>query len=140
LRPQTTVAPNYHATEEEPRLPVWRRATAGVAVMAAMLLLAVGVVTQKPDIVFPTSSDSFAVATADDVEIVSVQGDDSMLVVGVPPVHGPIEFATVGDVVGLAIDNGATIDPKDPKSIDPLDPKKGSWILPGSDNKTLPTP
>lgn len=142
LQPQTEPAPNYRSIEDEPRMPIWRRITAGGAVVAALLLLSFGIALNKPSIVSPvTTGDSFAVATSEDVNIISVQGDDSMLVVGQLPVSGPIEFVTVGDVVELAIDNSPTdIKVIDPKLVDPKDPKKGIWIIPGGDNKTMPTP
>ena len=106
-----------------------------------MLLLSFGIALNKQNPVFSSNADALAVAAAGDVEIVSVQGDDSMLVVGQLPVSGPIEFVTVGDVVELAIDNSPTdIKVIDPKLVDPKDPKKGIWIIPGGDNKTMPTP
>jgi len=47
----------------------------------------------------PTASEPLAVVSPDDVEIVSLRAADrDTLVVGVPPVTGPLVWASLGDV------------------------------------------
>ncbi|HLN30847.1 MAG TPA: hypothetical protein VK395_24115 [Gemmataceae bacterium] len=88
-----------------PKLPLWRRPfvmnLAGVASVAAAVLLFVlaSLLHKYPSINMPKVVEPFAVTSDEDVEIVSVQAADRIsLVVGEPPVHGPIEFVAPGDV------------------------------------------
>jgi len=88
-----------------PKRPLWRRPfmlnLAGVASLAAAALLFViaSLLLKYPSVSKAKVVEPFAVTSDADVEIVSVQAADRIsLVVGEPPVHGPIEFVAPGDV------------------------------------------
>ncbi len=145
-QPTASPAPNYQSTESvpalSPRLNAWRRRAAGIAVSAAVALLAINFMGHVPQ---PTSvdpvvtTDMFVVANDGDVDIISVQGtDDKMLVVGQSPLKGALEIVGIGDVVLDAVDRN--LDPRvDPKSSDSKDIFKPRLIVP-NETKTQPVP
>jgi len=68
--------------------------------LAAAAAVAVAVfVPPPPTPVGPADEEAYAVASDDDVEIVSIQDADAqLLVVGLPPLPGPIVLASANDV------------------------------------------
>ncbi len=91
------------------RRPAWRRraavALAALAAVAALVLLALTRKDQtdrppRPDDEAPAvAEEPWPVVSADDVEILSMDDRDrGALVVGEPPVNGPLELLTAGEV------------------------------------------
>jgi hypothetical protein len=79
----------------------WLMTAAGLAVAAALLVAAVGLLVSRsllrPDPVNP--NESLEVASAEDVEIVSIDGrDQDLLVVGRAPLREPLVLAAPDDV------------------------------------------
>jgi len=86
-----------------------------------------------------TATDAFAVAGADEVDIESLQGDSALVVVGRPPLGGPVELVTVGDVVFEAIASDTDLQPSKPTG-ERTDPKR-TLLLPPIDKGTpVPVP
>jgi anti-sigma factor RsiW len=86
----------------------WRRLigiAAAVSGVAAAALAFVGLRHPAPEVVAPPAIvEPFTVVTPEDVEIVSLHAADRVtLVVGVPPVHGPLEFVIAGDVEAVSV-------------------------------------
>lgn len=86
-----------------------------------------------------TLAGAFPVATAEDIEIVSIQGDDGVIVVGVPPLAGALDLATVGNTVldVVVSDSGdGKADPSQPSKsnepilVKPTDKGKATPVLP----------
>jgi hypothetical protein len=74
----------------------------GTAAAAAVILAIVAPWREPPDIV---DLDGFPIATADDVDLVSMEGNDAqLLVVGNPPVHEPMELVASSDVTLIRIE------------------------------------
>lgn len=123
----------------------WRRWAAAGATMAAAALIAVNFMggpnpPARPGNtnVVQAADDAFSVASASDVEIISIQGDDgSIVVVGLPPLPGLMQMTTVGDVKLEAIVSDADGQPVKPGTL-PGDLKKGIYINPA--DKTTPVP
>jgi len=141
VRLHDAVQPPYPAVyyrDPEPMRPkraAWQRWAMGLAATAALVLaawsltLAPGLGTN--DTTVSQADDSYPVAKADDVDVITLQGDDNLLVVGQPPLTGAIDIITVGDVVFEAIrsdtdpawykPNGVTTDPKKPFVLPPVE-------------------
>jgi len=124
----------------EPVAPAWRRWAVGIAAIAVAGLIAVNLnLGRRPandnDLSFPTG-EAFAVASADDVDIISIQGEDIIIIVGRPPLAGPLEMIPIGEVVLESIFSDADGHLKK-VDINPADPRKPIFIDP---NKTQPVP
>lgn len=112
-----------------------------VAAVAAMFLIAIGYNF------FPNTShninglysanDVFQIARADQIDILSVQGDDDMIVVGRPPLAGPMDLVTVGDTELWATASEPTDTPSKPL-VAPGDTKRPIWWNPA--DKVTPVP
>jgi len=111
---------------------------AAAAFTAAGLLLAIAFGPSNPsNDVASNGGQPFAVATAEEVEVVALQGDASLLVVGRPLLGDQLEMVTVGDVALDAIVGDADVTgPKTPQN--PADLKKPVFIAPTE--KTQPVP
>jgi len=81
------------------------------------------------------SENHFDVVRPDEVEIVSHQGDDALIVVGRPLLSGNLELVTVGDMIFEAISNDPDARPTKPHTV-PTDPKRPIFITPT--DKTVP--
>jgi hypothetical protein len=92
----------------------------GAAAAAAVILAIIAPWREPPDIV---GLDGFPIATADDVDLVSIEGNDAqLLVVGNPPVHEPMELVASGDVTLVRMepsDAPMIITPKSSESKNP---------------------
>jgi anti-sigma factor RsiW len=128
------------------RVPVrnnWKRMLVGMSALAAALLLAVALNYQPVDssktnpYVASNTIDAWPVALADDVDIISLQGDETMIVIGLPPLAGPLEMTTYGDVVLESIISDADGQPTK-INIAGTDPHKPMWVDPTE--KTHPVP
>ncbi len=79
----------------------WSRWALAAAAIAALFLVAVGFsffpTTNHNINGLYTASDAFQIARADEIDILSVQGDEDMIVVGRLPLGGPLDLVTVGD-------------------------------------------
>jgi len=141
LQPAAGPTLNYIAADDDVRVPRWRRVAAGLSVIAAVLILALGIKLSGPQLGGGTAddaaiSDVFGIAKAGDIEIISLQGEDNMLLVGQSPLSSPVELVTAGDVVVHAIDSGL-ID-KQANEKDKIDPRKPIMITPT--DKIQPVP
>jgi len=79
----------------------WRGLATMLAVTAAALWLISFLPTSQPNEAakLPDEDSIFAVATADEIEILSIEGDaTSTLVVGEAPVFGPLELLQAGEM------------------------------------------
>jgi hypothetical protein len=137
-----TAQPNYRTKKATP----WRNwALAGTGLAAAALLAVNFMGNSRPSPQSGGNNDAvliaeepWAVAATDDVNIISIQGDDGWIVViGVPPLPGVMEMTTVGDVKLEAIVSDADGQPVKPGAL-PGDLKKGIYINPA--DKTTPVP
>lgn len=123
----------------------WRNWMAACATVAMAALIAVKFMGGPPQPAGPgtngievVSADAYSVASENDVDIISIQGDDgSIIVVGMPPLAGTLEMTTVGDVKLEAIVSDADGQPVKPGTL-PADLKKGLYINPA--DKTTPVP
>lgn len=143
IRPSTP-AVRYHEPESARRRPgTWKHWAVGLATAVALAFvswswLVPGGVPRPGDSNL-AMADVFAVASNDDVDIESLQGDIGLLVVGRPVLGGPIELATVGDIVFEAIASDTDLQPSKPTGV-PTDPKK-TLLLPPIDKSTpVPVP
>ncbi|MFL5328432.1 MAG: hypothetical protein ACJ8C4_05915 [Gemmataceae bacterium] len=144
LQPQTTPAFSYQAVdtdrEQTRRFNTWRKMAAGGSLVAAVAILAIGLVNRGPqaaNVVNVTPNDGvLAVAAESEIEVVSLQGDGDVLVVGQPPVKGPLELVTEGEMVVLGSDRGLY----SPESKDGKDPRKPILLGPSDKNPTQPVP
>jgi hypothetical protein len=82
------------------RAGAWRRLASIVAVVAAGLWLASLPTAPNPSRELPAEDDApFSVATADEIVILSIEGDAiDTLVVGEAPVHGALELLQAGEM------------------------------------------
>jgi len=140
LHLKTDPAPNYRASDLDkslsPRLNAWRRMTAGVAVTAAIGIMAFGFIFHNPLPIGPgttPSVDALAVATDTEVDYISIKGlGDNALVVGQRLLAGPLDVVAIGDMVVDAIDRNLD-SVGDGKEMKPR-------LVPHDHNKTQPVP
>lgn len=131
--------PAYHV----PVASNWRRWAIGISAIAVATLFALNlnIEPRRDPVAGPPSAPSedvaLAIASADDVDIISIQGDGSMVVIGEPPLGGSLEMTTLGDVIIEAIFSDAD-GQRTKLTISPTDPKKPFFINPN--DKTHPVP
>lgn len=79
----------------------WLRVAAGLAAVAASVLLAFALWPKSDE---ESEDEVLIVATAAEIEIVSMAGaDTSTLVVGEPPVKGPLQLLAPGEITVTSI-------------------------------------
>jgi anti-sigma factor RsiW len=143
LRPATP-AVIYREPAAPRRRGRWMTWAAGLATAAALafaswsLLVPPGGGPRTGEPVL-TSTDAFAVATDDEVDIESLQGDGALVVVGRPPLGGPVELVTVGDVVFEAIASDTDLQPSKPTG-ERTDPKRPLLLPPIDKGTPVPVP
>jgi hypothetical protein len=129
-----TVTPSYRTVNKK-----WHRWALASAAIAALVFAAISQtflrgpdngIARNPAI----SDDPIQLVQTDDVTILSLQGDDGMVVIGRSPLAGPIDLVTVGDTELWAISTDVSETPSKP-SVSPGDPHRPIWV-----DKTIPVP
>lgn len=117
----------------------WSRWALAVAALAAMMVVAIGTsfwATSNNNInSLYSANDAFQVARADEIDILSIHGDDDMIVVGRPPLGGPMDLVTVGDTEFWATATELSGEQTKP-TVAPGDPKRPAVLI--SVDKVVP--
>lgn len=130
---------SYDTTATLPKRRRLWQVPASVAAIAAGLLIAIALTPPHigPDGLVDANREALVVASPADVEVIALQGDDSMVVIGEPLLRDRLEMATIGDVSLDAIVGDADVfGPRHPQT--PADLKKPLLIVPSE--KTQPVP
>lgn len=134
LQPAT---PSYRTSNRNP-LPhrVWAVSAVAATVFVAV---AIGLMTFRGDgIKSPAlAADTLQIVHADDITIMSLQGDDDVIVIGRSPLTGPLDLVTVGDTELWATSTDLSETPSKP-NIAPGDPNRRAWWNPA--DKLTPVP
>jgi len=106
LEPASTTVD--YRTPTQPRRSTWLRWSAGLTAVAAALAIALHLAPNPAVdpimVVKVDESEALPIVVAAEVDILSLQGDDaSLLLVGQPPLGGPIVLVGIGDVALDAI-------------------------------------
>ncbi len=109
----------------------WSRWAVAAAAIAALFMIAIGqnflpkTTNGNPNGLY-SADDAYQVAAASDVNILSVQGDDGMIVVGLLPLNGLLDVVTIGDTEFWATASEPSDAPSKP-NVAPGDPKRPAW-------------
>lgn len=128
-RVETALAAQAARKTAQPRRVRWLWTAVGSLAAAVLLALGLTMYQFRPARPHQTDLDTgelFEVVAAGDVEIISMEdADSSALVVGVPPVSGPMVVASAGDILlqqgdhNMATISGAEDDPSAPMILAP---------------------
>jgi hypothetical protein len=132
-----TPAPSYR-TSNQRKWTGWALAASAIAAMFLVFMGPSFVSKPNNSVNTPFSAgDALQLVHADDVTILSLQGDDDVIVVGRSPLTGPIDLVTVGDTELWATSTDLSETPSKP-NIAPGDPNRRAWWNPA--DKMIPVP